>query len=134
MGVAAYCECAYALARFYIREGLKIAREHKEASRYSYEYNNLAVTYLAQRDYEQALDAIREAEQNLPQSDKKMHAYVYRNLAEICCHLDRLDEAKDALAKCLAYRGREILPEEVRSVKNSTWIFSKRKPARPMCG
>lgn len=82
MGVAAYCECAYALARFYIREGLKIAREHKEASRYSYEYNNLAVTYLAQRDYEQALDAIREAEQNLPQSDKKMHAYVYRNLAE----------------------------------------------------
>lgn len=82
MGVAAYCECAYALARFYIREGLKIAREHKEASRYSYEYNNLAVTYLAQRDYEKALDAIREAEQNLPQSDKKMHAYVYRNLAE----------------------------------------------------
>ena len=76
MGVAAYCECAYALARFYIREGLKIAREHKEASRYSYEYNNLAVTYLAQRDYEQALDAIREAEQNLPQSDKEMHAYV----------------------------------------------------------
>lgn len=71
MGVAAYCECAYALARFYIREGLKIAREHKEASRYSYEYNNLAVTYLAQRDYEKALDAIREAEQNLPQSDKK---------------------------------------------------------------
>ena len=45
-----------------------------------------------------------------------MHAYVYRNLTEICCHLDRLDEAKDALAKCVAYRGREILPEEVRIV------------------
>lgn len=66
MGVAAYCECAYALSRFYICEGLKIAREHKEVSRYSYEYNNLAVTYLAQRDYEKALDAIREAEQHLP--------------------------------------------------------------------
>lgn len=79
--------------RFYIREGLKIAREHKEASRYSYEYNNLAVTYLAQRDYEKALDAIREAEQNLPQSDKEMHAYVYRNLAEISCHVGHLDEA-----------------------------------------
>ena len=93
MGVAAYCECVYALARFYIREGLKIAREHKEASRYSYEYNNLAVTYLAQRDYEKALDAIREAEQHLPQSDKEMHAYVYRNLAEISCHVGHLDEA-----------------------------------------
>ena len=52
----------------------------------------------------------------MPASDEVMHAYVYRNLAEICCHLDRLDEAKDALAKCVAYRGREILPEEVRIV------------------
>ena len=52
----------------------------------------------------------------MPVSDEVMHAYIYRNLAEICCHLDRLDEAKDALAKCLANRGREILPEEVRIV------------------
>ncbi len=106
----------YALSRFYIREGLKIAQEHSEVSRYAYEYNNLAVTYLAQQDYEKALEAIREAEKNLPVSDEVMHAYIYRNLAEICCHLDRLDEAKDALAKCLANRGREILPEEVRIV------------------
>ena len=114
MGVAAYCECAYALARFYIREGLKIAREHKEASRYSYEYNNLAVTYLAQRDYEQALDAIREAEQNLPQSDKKMHAYVYRNLAEISCHVGHLDEACAALTKCVEeYDGRDVLADDI---------------------
>lgn len=114
MGVAAYCECAYALARFYIREGLKIAREHKEASRYSYEYNNLAVTYLAQRDYEKALDAIREAEQNLPQSDKKMHAYVYRNLAEISCHVGHLDEACAALTKCVEeYDGRDVLADDI---------------------
>lgn len=52
----------------------------------------------------------------MPVSDEVMHAYIYRNLAEICCHLDRLDEAKDALAKCLACRGQEILPEEVRIV------------------
>ena len=116
VGVVAYYVQEYALSRFYIREGLKIAREHNEVSRYAYEYNNLAVTYLAQQDYEKALEAIREAEKNMPASDETMHAYVYRNLAEICCHLDRLDEAKDALAKCLAYRGREILPEEVRIV------------------
>ena len=116
VGVVAYYVQEYALSRFYIREGLKIAQEHSEVSRYAYEYNNLAVTYLAQQDYEKALEAIREAEKNMPASDEVMHAYVYRNLAEICCHLDRLDEAKDALAKCLAYRGREILPEEVRSV------------------
>jgi len=116
VGVVAYYVQEYALSRFYIHEGLKIAREHSEVSRYAYEYNNLAVTYLAQQDYEKALEAIREAEKNLPVSDEVMHAYVYRNLTEICCHLDRLDEAKDALAKCVAYRGREILPEEVRIV------------------
>ena len=116
VGVVAYYVQEYALSRFYIHEGLKIAREHSEVSRYAYEYNNLAVTYLAQQDYGKALEAIREAEKNLPVSDEVMHAYIYRNLAEICCHLDRLDEAKDALAKCLAYRGREILPEEVRIV------------------
>lgn len=116
VGVVAYYVQEYALSRFYIHEGLKIAREHSEVSRYAYEYNNLAVTYLAQQDYGKALEAIREAEKNMPVSDEVMHAYIYRNLAEICCHLDRLDEAKDALAKCLAYRGREILPEEVRIV------------------
>lgn len=116
VGVVAYYVQEYALSRFYIHEGLKIAREHSEVSRYAYEYNNLAVTYLAQQDYGKALEAIREAEKNLPVSDEVMHAYVYRNLTEICCHLDRLDEAKDALAKCLACRGREILPEEVRIV------------------
>ena len=93
MGVAVYCERSYALARFYIHEGLKIARENHEISRYSYEYNNLAVTYLAQHEYEKALEAIREAERHLPDSDREMHAYIYRNLSEICCHLDRLDEA-----------------------------------------
>ena len=116
VGVVAYYVQEYALSRFYIHEGLKIAREHSEVSRYAYEYNNLAVTYLAQQDYEKALEVIREAEKNMPVSDEVMHAYIYRNLAEICCHLDRLDEAKDALAKCVAYRGREILPEEVRIV------------------
>lgn len=35
MGVAVYCERSYALARFYIHEGLKIARENHETSRYS---------------------------------------------------------------------------------------------------
>ena len=118
MGVAVYCERSYALARFYIHEGLKIARENHEISRYSYEYNNLAVTYLAQHEYEKALDAIREAERHLPDSDREMHAYVYRNLSEICCHLDRLDEAQAALTRCVEeYDGRTLLPDDILLVE-----------------
>ena len=118
MGVAVYCERSYALARFYIHEGLKIARENHEISRYSYEYNNLAVTYLAQHEYEKALEAIREAERHLPDSDRKIHAYVYRNLSEICCHLDRLDEAQAALTRCVEeYDGRTLLPDDILLVE-----------------
>ena len=118
MGVAVYCERSYALARFYIHEGLKIARENHEISRYSYEYNNLAVTYLAQHEYEKALEAIREAERHLPDSDREMHAYVYRNLSEICCHLDRLDEAQAALTRCVEeYDGRTLLPDDILLVE-----------------
>ena len=118
MGVAAYCERSYALSRFYIHEGLKIAREHHEVSRYSYEYNNLAVTYLAQREYEKALEAIRESERNLPDSDLEMHAYVYRNLAEICCHLGCLDEAQAALHRCVEeYNGKALLPNDILLVE-----------------
>ena len=118
MGVAVYCERSYALARFYIHEGLKIARENHETSRYSYEYNNLAVTYLAQYEYEKALEAIREAERHLPDSDREMHAYIYRNLSEICCHLDRLDEAQAALTRCVEeYDGRTLLPDDILLVE-----------------
>ena len=118
MGVAVYCERSYALARFYIHEGLKIARENHEISRYSYEYNNLAVTYLAQHEYEKSLEAIREAERHLPDSDREMHAYVYRNLSEICCHLDRLDEAQAALTRCVEeYDGRTLLPDDILLVE-----------------
>ena len=118
MGVAVYCERSYALARFYIHEGLKIARENHEISRYSYEYNNLAVTYLAQHEYEKALEAIREAKRHLPDSDWEMHAYIYRNLSEICCHLDRLDEAQAALTRCVEeYDGRTLLPDDILLVE-----------------
>ena len=76
------------------------------------------MTYLAQHEYEKALEAIREAERHLPDSDRKMHAYVYRNLSEICCHLDRLDEAQAALTRCAEeYDGRTLLPDDILLVE-----------------
>ena len=38
---------------------------HKEKSRYSYEYNNIALTYIAQQDYVKALGYILMADQYL---------------------------------------------------------------------
>ena len=76
------------------------------------------MTYLAQHEYEKALEAIREAERHLPDSDRKMHVYVYRNLSEICCHLGRLNEAQAALTRCVEeYDGRTLLPDDILLVE-----------------
>ena len=112
MGAAAHFEQEYELARFYIREGLKVAQEHQEVERYAYEYNNLSVTYLYQHRYEEALEAIQKAEENLVNSDETMKVYVYRNLSEICCYLGRLDKAKEAFLKCADLNGFALLPED----------------------
>lgn len=47
-----------------------------------------------------------------------MHAYIYLNLSEICCHLDRLDEAQAALTRCAEeYDGRTLLPDDILLVE-----------------
>ena len=112
MGAAAHFEQEYELARFYIREGLKVAQEHQEVERYAYEYNNLSVTYLYQHRYEEALEAIQKAEENLVNSDEAVKVYIYRNLSEICCYLGRLDKAKEAFLKCADLNGFALLPED----------------------
>ena len=94
MGVAVYCErslCPW--LAFYIHEGLKIARENHETSRYSYEYNNLAVTYWPSTNMKGAGGHPR-GRTSSARFDREMHAYIYRNLSEICCHLDRLTKRR----------------------------------------
>ena len=80
----------------------------------SYEYNNLSLTYMGEKDYEKALQCIFQAEQHLHESDEDMGAYVYLNKASIYNSLGKLEDALAAREKCIReYRGMEVLPNDV---------------------
>ena len=114
MGVASHCEGQYALSRFFYERAMKIAQENGEGSRYAYEYNNISLTYIAEKDYDNALNYILQAEQHLSECDKVMGAYVYLNLAITYGKLGELDESLWALERCInEYNGREVLPDDV---------------------
>ena len=76
MGVASQCEGEYVLSRYFYTVALRIVEENEAVVYYTYEYNNIALTYIAQEDYEKALEYLQLAEQWLPLSDGKMGAFI----------------------------------------------------------
>ena len=113
IGMTCHCEGEYELARCYYTRGLKIAQKYQERSRFSYEYNNLALTYIAQKNYSSALENILLAEQHLKESDNDMGAYIYLNLAVIYHNLGELDEAAWSFDRGIRlYHCLDILPDD----------------------
>ena len=126
MGVTTYCEGEYILTRYFFKRGLKIAKDHEERSRYSYEYNNIALTYIVEQNYTEALHYILLAEQYLGDSDEEMGAYVYVNMASIYHNLWQLDDAVRAYEKCISeYHGFQY--EEDDLLICGTLLYYKRK-------
>ena len=113
MGVANHCETEYSVSRYFYRTALQIVRENDARPYFSFEYNNIALSYIAEENYAQALENIREAQAHLPDSDEEMGAYVYLNLAIILQRLGKLQEALRAYETCVGtYRGDKVLPDD----------------------
>lgn len=113
MGVSCHCEGEYLLTRYFYEKALEIAADHDAKTYFSYEYNNIALTYIAEQDFAEALKNIQLAEQYLPDSDEEMKTYVYLNKAVIAHNLNRLDEALEAYTLCVEqYHAKELLPDD----------------------
>ena len=113
MGVSCHCESEYQLTRYFYKKALQIIKEQDEKAYFSYEYNNIALTYIAQEDYKKALYYISLAEKHLPDSDEEMGAFVYLNMAIIYHNLNRLKDSLLAYQTCLDhYHGKEYLPDD----------------------
>ena len=114
MGVASQCEGEYVLSRYFYKLALKIVEEHKELHYYAYEYNNIALTYIVEHNYEQAYKYILKAEKWLAYTDKKMGAIIYLNKSDIYNHFDQLDKAVEAFEICEKdYDGYTYLPDDM---------------------
>ena len=113
LGAVAHYYREYELARYYYSLALKIAQENQEVLFYSYEYNNIALSYIEQEKYKKALEYILLAKENLKEEDPDMGAYVYANMSLIYHGLNQIDEALKAYEKGIKeYRGNEIIPHE----------------------
>ena len=113
MGVATHCEAEYRVSRYYYRVALKILQDKNEQFFYSFEYNNIALTYIAQQDYENAMTSIQLAETYLEYSDEEMGAYVYLNKAILLQKLNQMPEALEAYEICVKkYQADELLPDD----------------------
>lgn len=116
IGVMLYYDGAFALSRYYYEKALEIAIEHDERLRYSYQYNNISVSYMGEDNYELALETVLKAKAYLEYCDEYMGAYVYLNLSVSYMHLNRLDEAYQAFNVGLSeYNGREVILEDYLS-------------------
>ena len=115
MGVACHCEAEYHLARYFSEKALEIATVHNKKNYFSYEYNNIALTYIIQEDYTKALHYIMLAKEHLADSDEQMGAYVYLNMTNIYLNLNCLDDALEAYHLLLdRYDGNQYLPDDIR--------------------
>lgn len=72
MGVATHCEAEYGVSRLLYETALKIAEEHDARFYYAFEYNNIALTYVAELNYEEALKNLELAESVLKDCDEEM--------------------------------------------------------------
>ena len=113
MGVATHCETEYSVSRYFYETALKIAQENDGLPYYAYEYNNITLTYIAEENYEAALQSILSAQAHLQESDNEMGAYVYLNMSLVYQKLGKLAEALDAYERCVdVYHAEEILPDD----------------------
>ena len=113
MGVASHCETEYSVSRYFYRIALKIAQENGVKFYYSFEYNNIALSYIAQEICEDAIRNLLLAEEYLPDSDEMMGAYISINKANVFQKLGQLPQALQAYTEGIeTYQTMEVLTDD----------------------
>lgn len=113
MGVATHCEKEYAVSRYYYSVALKIAQDNEDIYYYPYEYNNIAITYSAEKNYDMAYEYLELAEKHISNSASDMGAYVYINKTLLYMRMDLLEDAVEAYETSITkYHADSIIPND----------------------
>lgn len=114
MGVATHCEAEFRVSRFFYETALSIAKEHGTKFYYAFEYNNIAISYLAEQNYPAALESLGLAQAALKDCDEEMGAYIYINESISLQKLGRTAEALRAFETAVGrYQAEQIIPDDV---------------------
>ena len=113
MGLVAHYNREYILSRYYYTMALKIAKLHNDACRYTSEYNNITLTYIAQKNFDLALENGLLAKKYLSRSDADIGAHIYLNLSEIYLNLHEFEKALEAYnIGFITCDGKNVLAED----------------------
>ena len=113
MGVATHCEKEYAVSRYYYSVALKIAQDNEDIYYYPYEYNNIAITYIAEKNYDMAYEYLELAEKYISNSASDMGAYVYINKTLLYMRMDLLEDSMEAYETSITkYHADSIIPND----------------------
>lgn len=113
MGVATHCEKEYAVSRYYYSVALKIAQDNEDIYYYPYEYNNIAITYIAEKNYDMAYEYLELAEKHISNSASDMGAYVYINKTLLFMKMDLLEDAVETYETSITkYHADSIIPND----------------------
>lgn len=113
MGVATHCEKEYAVSRYYYSVALKIAQDNEDVYYYSYEYNNIAITYIAEKNYDMAYEYLELAEKYMSNSASDMGAYVYINKTLLYMRMDLLEDSVEAYETAIIkHHADSIIPND----------------------
>lgn len=114
MGVATHCEAEFRVSRFFYETALEIAKEHDEKFYYAFEYNNIALSYIAERNYTAALKNLELAQAEMKDCDAEMGAYIYVNKSISFQKLNRPAKALEAFETAVnQYHAEQIIPDDV---------------------
>lgn len=113
MGIATHCEKEYAVSRYYYSVALKIAQDNEDIYYYPYEYNNIAITYIAEKNYDMAYEYLELAEKHISNSASDMGAYVYINKTLLFMKMDLLEDAVETYETSITkYHADSIIPND----------------------
>lgn len=113
MGVATHCEKEYAVSRYYYSVALKIAQDNEDIYYYTYEYNNIAITYIAEKNYDMAYEYLELAEKHISNSASDIGAYVYINKTLLFMRMDLLEDAVETYETSITkYHADSIIPND----------------------
>lgn len=113
MGVATHCEKEYAVSRYYYSVALKIAQDNEDIYYYPYEYNNIAITYIAEKNYDMAYEYLELAEKYISNSTSDMGAYIYINKTLLFMRMDLLEDAVETYETSITkYHADSIIPND----------------------
>ena len=115
---------------FFYETALKLPWKMMKKYYYAFEYNNIALTYIEEQNYEEALKSLALAEDVLKDCDEEMGAYIYINKSISLQKLNRLTEALKAFELGVSQYHADTIVRMMSPAVKATLYYKLEQPEK----